>query len=857
MTKIDKSKLKDKNIIATLLVIVLISVVLVISNIKISRLTENRCLERIQEVANTVMDDVINKITNDSRILNAVAEIITIEEDFDTTTMQKIMGEFAPLTASGNMNLLLPGDKIITRNGLIDGAGKISFEEDSGLGEHVTNRMISIMDDNQLIIRHFVPIIKDNETVAMLYSSTNLKNFPDALNIDNMYNGSASIYIIDRENGDFIMDTWHDELGNLNDIGFRETRGGITFDKVKEEILNGDSGHVQFRSNTTGEYMYFYYMPIKYDKWGIGDANDVNKWTVAVAVPESEAFSNLYNIRKVCYVLCFAVACILIIYLLWTLKNTKETLEKAVLEERLVKAENAERAKTMFLSNMSHDIRTPMNAIIGYATLAVSNIEDTERIKDYLKKILSSSNHLLSLINDILDMSRIESGRVYIEETECSLPDILRDLRTILLSQMKSKNLDFFMDTIDVVDEDVYCDKLHLNQVLFNLLGNAIKFTPAGGTVSFTIKQKHGAPPGYGAYEMRVKDTGVGMSPEFLEHVFEPFERENNSTISGIQGTGLGMAIAKNIVDMMGGKIEVKSQQGKGTEFILTLELKLQSSSKQVEIIKELQGMHALVVDDDYNICDSVTKMLVQLGLRATWTMSGKEAVLHARQSMEMGDKFDAYIIDWQMPDISGIEVVRQIRNDIGEEVPIIILTAYDWSNIETEAKNAGVTAFCNKPIFVSTLRDTLLSSIGKRTDETIENVMPSVSDKIKGKRILLVEDNELNSEIAEAILTENGFFVDTVNDGSVAVDKIRHSRPGYYDLILMDIQMPKMNGYEATIAIRSFENKELADIPIIAMTANAFNEDRELAIKSGMNDHIAKPLNMEKLFDVLNKYLA
>ena len=539
------------------------------------------------------------------------------------------------------------------------------------------------------------------------------------------------------------------------------------------------------------------------------------------------------------------------------MKNTKETLEKAVLEERLIKAENAERAKTMFLSNMSHDIRTPMNAIIGYTTLAATNIDDKEKIKDYLTKILSSSNHLLSLINDILDMSRIESGRVYIEETECSLPDILHDLRNIMQSQMKSKNLDFYMDTMDVIDEDVYCDKLHLNQVLLNLLSNAIKFTPAGGSVSLTIKQKHGAPSGYGLYEIRVKDTGIGMSPEFLEKVFEPFERENTTTVSGIQGTGLGMALAKNIVDMMGGKISVKSEQGKGTEFILDLELRLQNEPKQVEIIKELSGMHALVVDDDYNICDSVTKMLVQLGLRADWTMSGKEAVLHARQSIELADEFDAYIIDWQLPDLSGIEVVRQIRKEIGDKVPIIILTAYDWSNIEDEAKSAGVTAFCNKPIFVSTLRNTLLAAIGEFNEQTEEeDAIPTVSDDIKGKRILLVEDNELNSEIAEAILTESGFVIETADDGTVAVDKVKNSKPGYYDMILMDVQMPKMNGYEATKAIRGLKDKALASIPIVAMTANAFNEDREEALKNGMNDHVAKPLNMEKLFEVLNKYL-
>ncbi len=854
----DKRKLKDKNIIATILTIILISVVLIISNIKISRLTENRCLERIQEVANTVMDDVIDKITNDSRILNAVAEIITIDEDFDTSTMQKILQEFSPLTASGNINLLLPGDRVITRETVIDGKGKISFEEEAALGEHVTNRMISLMDDNKQVIRHFVPIVHDGKTVAMLYSSTNLEKLPDALNIDNMYNGSASVYIIDRENGDFIMDTLHDKLGNINSMGMKKTKDSVTMEDVGRDITEGRSGHMQFRSDTMGEYVYFYFTPIKYENFNIGEAKDINKWTVAVTVPESEALRNLYNVRKVCFALCAAESLILIIYLIWTLRNTKVTLEKAVLEERLVKAENAERAKTMFLSNMSHDIRTPMNAIIGYATLAAANLNDTDRIKDYLSKILSSSNHLLSLINDILDMSRIESGRVYIEETECSLPDILKDLRTILQSQMKSKNLDFFMDTIDVIDEDVYCDKLHLNQVLLNLLSNAIKFTPSGGSVSLTIKQKHGAPSGYASYEIRVKDTGIGMSPEFLKHVFEPFERESNTTVSGIQGTGLGMAIAKNIVDMMGGKIEVKSEQGKGTEFILDIELRLQSESRQIEVIKELQGMNALVVDDDYTVCDSVTKMLVQLGLRAHWTMYGKEAVLHAKQSVELGDAFDAYIIDWQMPDLNGIEVVRQIRNEIGDIVPIIILTAYDWSSIETEARMAGVTAFCNKPIFLSTLRDTLLSAIGRDNGNADDDaVMPAAPEDIKGKRILLVEDNELNSEIAEAILTENGLYVDTADDGSVAVDKVKNSEPGYYDLILMDVQMPIMNGYEATIAIRGLENERLASIPIIAMTANAFNEDKELAINSGMNDHIAKPLNVEKLFEVLHKYLT
>lgn len=856
--KINKSKLKEKNIIAAVFVTVLTLLVIVVSYIRISVLTEQRCLERLQEAVNTVMDDINNKLSRDSNILNAVAEIISMEDNFDTETMRGIMTQFSALTTAKNINLLLPGDIVIGNEGKeFDAYGKISFEGESAKGEHVTDRMTSITDDEKMLIRHFVPVVKNGETVAMVYASTLLENLPKSLNISNIYNGTATVYLIDRSNGDFLMNTLHNELGNISDFNDKETKGHNDAKDVRKKILEGKSGYIVSKSTMLDKYMYFYYAPVNVEEWELGEAPDYNQWTVAVAVPEDEAFANLYRIRSVCYLLGIFETIILIIYFIWTIRNTNATLEKAVLEERLVKAENAERAKTMFLSNMSHDIRTPMNAIIGYTTLAAANLDNKERVKDYLSKTISSSNHLLSLINDILDMSRIESGRVYIEETECSLPDVLHDLRNILQSQMKSKQLNFFIDTIDVVDEDVYCDRLHLNQVLLNLLSNAIKFTPAGGSVSLTIKQKHGAPEGYASYEISVKDTGIGMAPEFLDRVFDPFERELTSTVSGIQGTGLGMAIAKNIIDMMGGTIEVKSEQGKGTEFIISFELRLQSEKKQVEVIKELEGLRALVVDDDYNVCDSVTKMLVQLGMRADWTLSGKEAVLHAKQAYELADEFNAYIIDWQLPDLNGIEVVRRLRKAIGESTPIIILTAYDWEGIEDEAREAGVTAFCSKPIFLSTLRDTLLSATGRPEPTKEEPIIPESSGDIAGKRILLVEDNELNREIAETILVESGLLVETAEDGTVAVEKVMASDDGYYDLILMDIQMPVMNGYDATIAIRNLKNPAHSSIPIVAMTANAFNEDKEQAIKCGMNDHIAKPLDMEKLFDVLRKYLG
>ena len=540
-------------------------------------------------------------------------------------------------------------------------------------------------------------------------------------------------------------------------------------------------------------------------------------------------------------------------YILVMSDRTSDWKMNQALSEAVRAAETANRAKSTFLSNMSHDIRTPMNAIIGFTTLAVSNIDDKKKVRDYLGKILSSSNHLLSLINDILDMSRIESGKIHLEETEVSLSDVLHDLKTIISGQIHAKQLELYMDAMDVTNEDVYCDKTRLNQVLLNLLSNAVKFTPAGGTVSVRIRQCPGTKKGSELYEIRVKDNGIGMSQEFVQKIFSPFERERTSTVSRTQGTGLGMAITKNIVDMMGGTIEVQTEQGKGTEFIVRLPFRIQSEHQRIEKIVELEGLKALVVDDDFNTCDSVTKMLVRVGMRSEWTLSGKEAVLRARQSMEMGDAFHAYIIDWRLPDMNGIEVTRQIRS-LGDDTPIIILTAYDWSDIEVEARAAGVTAFCAKPMFMSDIRDTLMTAIGQKQAE--ETILPPAGPDFGDRCILLVEDNELNSEIAVEILNEYGFLVDTAENGAEAVEKGKNCKPGKYDVVLMGVQMPVMNGYEATRQIRALTDPALAGITILAMTANAFDEDRKKALESGMDGFLSKPIVIEELLSTLQKNL-
>ncbi len=525
------------------------------------------------------------------------------------------------------------------------------------------------------------------------------------------------------------------------------------------------------------------------------------------------------------------------------------------LQDALRQAQHANQAKTTFLSNMSHDIRTPMNAIIGFATIAASHMERADQVKDCLHKILSSSNHLLGLINDILDMSRIESGKLQIHNQECNIPELMHNLVNIIQPQMKAKQMEMFIDTFEVVNEDVIADPLKLNQIFINLIGNAIKYTPAGGVVSFRITQHTTTRHGWGDYVFIVKDNGIGMSQEFVEHIFEPFERESTATRSGIQGAGLGMAITKSIIDMMGGEITVESEVGKGSTFTVRIPLQLQDTEKEAEQIKELEGLRSLVVDDDLNVCDSVSKMLKGIGLRSEWTTSGREAIYRAQSAYEEGDPYHTYIIDWQMPEINGIETARKIRSAVGEDTPIIILTAYDWTDIEAEAKEAGVTAFCAKPLFMSDLKASLLAANNKDL-KAEESGRAWTKTDYSGKRLLLVEDNELNREIAEVILTEAGFMIESAPDGTDAVAMVEKSEERYYDAVLMDVQMPVMNGYEATKAIRAMRREDVKTLPIIAMTANAMEDDKEAALKSGMNAHIAKPLDIELLMSVLRQYL-
>ena len=517
-------------------------------------------------------------------------------------------------------------------------------------------------------------------------------------------------------------------------------------------------------------------------------------------------------------------------------------------------AENASRAKTEFLSNMSHDIRTPMNAIIGLTAIAGANIESQDRVVECLGKITKSSRHLLGLINEVLDMARIESGRMSLAEEDFSLPELVDNLLTLTKPAIDEHKHQLEVHVEHIEHEAVCGDSLRIQQVFVNLMSNAVKYTPDGGNITLTIKEKPNGFSELGCYEFSIEDNGIGMTPEFQKIMFEPFSRADDHRTTKVQGTGLGMAIARNIVNLMNGDIQVESAPNKGTKITVTVYLKLQENEKEQE--KELLDLPVLVVDDDKTCCESTVATLQEIGIAGEWVLTGKEAVERCAARHKTGRDYFAVILDWKMPEMDGIATARRIRECVWEDVTIIILTSFDFSEIEEEARAVGVNAFMAKPLFRSRLTATLRQFTSGKKEKNARNYLEDFAkENYAGKRILLVEDNVLNREIATEIIGMTGVTIDSAENGKIAVEKVMEAPEKWYDLIFMDIQMPIMNGYEATAAIRALAGSR-GKVPIIAMTANAFAEDVQLAKNTGMNEHIAKPLDLNKLNDVLKQWL-
>lgn len=537
-----------------------------------------------------------------------------------------------------------------------------------------------------------------------------------------------------------------------------------------------------------------------------------------------------------------------------TLKENEIRNRKA-LKEAFEAADAANRAKSEFLSRMSHDIRTPMNAIMGMTTVAAMHMDDKERLMDCMNKITLSSSHLLALINDVLDMSKIESGKVTLSEEAFDMAKAVDSLLAIIHPQIQAKNQKLKVSIVNISHERVIGDQLRLQQVFVNIMGNAVKFTPEGGTISFSIDEKPSNIHGRGCYEFVFEDTGIGMKQEFIKKIFEPFAREESSSNGKIEGTGLGMPIAKNIVRMMNGDIQIESKLGVGSRFTVRVYLKLQDEEEEeADALKELR---VLVADDEQDACDNACELLNSIGMRADGVLSGDEAIHKIQNAHENAQEYSVVILDWKMPGKCGVETTREIREKLGDDVPIIILSAYDWSTIEQEAREAGVNAFIAKPLFRSRLLYVLKTVVGKQGEEKGTDIGQFQQSDYTGKKILVVEDNDINIEIAEELLSFVGIEVEKARDGQQAVDILLDRPENYYDLVFMDIQMPIKNGYEAVSEIRGQDREDLKTIPIIAMSADAFADDIQKAISVGMNDHVAKPIELPKLLAALEKWIG
>lgn len=686
--------------------------------------------------------------------------------------------------------------------------------------------------------------MKDGKTSIALVAGIPVDYVKEVLSLDE--NDSMVYSHIIRRDGSFVI---------RSNAAFRENY----FDRIKAMIeeMDGESAqqHIQeLEAAMSAKEKYSKVIKVENERRHLYCVSlPYSEWYLVTVMPYgtlSEIVGNLSNLWAIMAIVsCVAVLCALLLVFYKFFMLTREQFRE--LEEARQEAVSANRAKSEFLSNMSHDIRTPMNAIVGMAAIATANIGNMQQVQNCLKKITMSSKHLLGLINDVLDMSKIESGKMSLNIDQVSLREVMEGIVNIVQPQVKEKNQHFDVFIHDISSENVCCDSVRLNQVLLNFLSNAIKFTPEGGSIHLAMEEE---PSNLGEDWVRihlmVKDSGIGMSKEFQDKIFDSFTREDSMRVQKIQGTGLGMTITKYIIDAMGGTIEVKSEPGKGTEFHVILDFE-RATVQEEDMV--LPAWNMLVVDDDEQLCRTTAASLKTIGVQADWTLDGETALRMVERKHRQHDDYHIILLDWKLPGMDGIKTANEIRKMMGEEIPILIISAYDWGDIEEDARGAGINGFIAKPLFKSTLYYGLRKYAGI-TEGIVEEEVEETKD-FKGRHILLAEDNDLNWEIAEELLGELNLSIDRAENGQVCLEIFEQSELGYYDAILMDIRMPIMNGYEATKRIRELERAD-SNIPIIAMTADAFSEDINHCLECGMNAHIAKPIDIQEAVRQMEKYM-
>ncbi len=737
---------------------------------------------------------------------------------------------------------------------------------------HKSKVAVGTDDLGNAIILMGVPFqcpMKNGETSLALVGSVHTDYITETLSLE--VDDSMVYSFIIRKDGSFVIRTsdayresYFDRVRNLYD-----DVGGRTPEEYIQELSAAMEAGETFSSEFVmqGERQRLFCNKLAYSEWYL--------LTVLPYGTINQSIDTLgYRLMVADFLCCGILLGILIIIFVRYYRMSQEQLKAVMVaqeaaEEALAlavdarreaekaqrRAERATQAKSEFLSNMSHDIRTPMNAIVGMTAIATANMDNQQQVQNCLRKISTSSRHLLGLINDVLDMSKIESGKMSLTYDRVSLRELMESIVSIVQPQIKAKHQEFGVSILDITSENVLTDSVRLNQVLLNLLSNAVKFTPEKGHIQVTMKQEPSAKgENYVRVMLWVKDNGIGMAPEFMEHLFDSFAREDNARVHKTEGTGLGMAITKYIVDTMGGEIHVNSAQGEGTEFFLALDME---KAEATEADMVLPSWNMLVVDDDRTLCESTVSALRSIGLNAEWTLSGEEAIRKVEQHHKNQDDYQIILLDWKLPGMDGLATAHALRERMGENIPILLISAYDWSEIEEEARAAGVSGFIAKPLFKSTLFYGLRQYVqgGENAPEAEEVQTETEGSSLEGVRVLVAEDNELNWEIASELLSEYGLILDWAENGQLCVEMLERSEPGYYKAVLMDIRMPVMTGLEATRAIRGLERGD-TDIPIIAMTADAFSEDIQKCLACGMNDHLAKPIDVQAVSQKLKKYV-
>lgn len=693
--------------------------------------------------------------------------------------------------------------------------------------------------------------MRDGSQCTALLAGIPVEKVNNSLSL-NVNNNLVFSHIIET-NGRFVVKNIDDDVENyydwlLESYTFDESDGDTVVAQMKEKLDHGEMFSMVI--TLEGKQMHVYCSPLSNSEWYL--------ITVMPYGALDEAVANLGSQRIEttiigCGILLVATLIVFFIYFRMSRRQMNEIEQaKKEAEKAQKEAVQANLAKSEFLSNMSHDIRTPMNAIVGMTAIASANIDNREQVVSCLRKISLSSKHLLGLINDVLDMSKIESGKLNLNIELICLKETAESIVTIIQPQVKAKKQKFDIFIDNICREKLYCDGVRLNQVLLNLLSNAVKFTPEGGCITMTVSQEN-SPKGEGYVRTHfiVQDTGIGMSEEFQKVIFDSFAREDNSRVHRTEGTGLGMAITKYIVDKMEGTITVESQKEKGSAFHVTLDLETAFEQENGML---LPPWDMLIVDDDEQLCKSTAASLEEIGIHAEWTLSGAEAIKMAQERNAQNRNYHVILLDWKIPGMDGIETARQLRRTIGNQVPILLISAYDWSDIEEEARQAGISGFIAKPLFKSTLYHGLSRLVQK--EKVHEKVQEEIPD-FTGVRILLAEDNEINWEVANELLSAQGFQLDWAENGQECLEKFQQSVPGTYQAILMDIRMPVLDGYGASLAIRKLERQDAKKIPIIAMTADAFSEDIQKCLDCGMNAHVAKPIDMRKLLRLLQKEIS